>query len=69
MDKGPGGEVERVLGHGPGDDWPRERRYERVLPFVEGIREDRSCALHLGERVLPVYENDVVRSGDSGSGD
>ena len=55
-----GSDVERDLRDGLGDDRSRERRYERVLALVQRVRDDRACALLVGERVLAVDEEDVV---------
>ena len=45
------------------DHRPRERRDERVLALVERVRLDRTGALLLRERRLPVDEHDVVCTG------
>ena len=56
-------ELDRELGDRLRDHRPRERRDERVLALVEGVRLDRARALLLGERGLAVDEDDVVGAG------
>ena len=63
MDDRFGADLERDLRHRLGDHRPRQRRHERVLPFVERIREDRPRTLLVGERVLAVDEEHVVGAG------
>ena len=60
VDDGLGAEVERDLRDRLRDDRPRERRHERVLALVQRVREDRSRALLVGERLLAVDEEDIV---------
>ncbi len=60
---GLGPELDRELGDRLRDHRARERRDERVLALVERIRLDRARALLLGERGLPVDEDDVVGAG------
>ena len=60
VDDGLGAELERDLGDRLRDHRPRERRDERVLALVQRVRQDRSRALLVGERVLAVDEQDVV---------
>ncbi len=64
-----GADVERDLRDRLGDDRPREGRDQRVLPLVQRVRDDRPRALLVGERVLAVDEEDVVRLGSPSTGD
>ena len=58
-----GADVQRDFRNSLRDHRPRKRRDERVLPFVERVRDDRARALLVRERVLAIDEENVVGVG------
>jgi hypothetical protein len=56
-------ELHRDACHRLGDDRPRQRGDQRILAFVERVCDERLRHLVLGELVLAVEQEDIVRAG------